>query len=72
MKCPKCGKEFEPHHVRQKYCSRDCRVRAAGYRYYHKNVEACLARVKKWRDENREKLAFIQKKYRWRKAGETL
>lgn len=47
MVCPICAAEFNPHHSRQKYCSRRCNYCAASKRYYHRHKEAALL-VKKY------------------------
>ena len=43
MKCLNCGCEFEPRHVSQKYCSKQCHFRYNSRKYYERHRERCKA-----------------------------
>lgn len=57
MKCAHCGKEFDPRHSSQKYCSESCAQ--AGIKQSQK----------KYKERNREKILLYLKRWRWKKAG---
>lgn len=76
MKCAHCGAEFEPnkyHQKTQKYCSRKCRLTSQDktYRETHR-AEINEHKRKRYREdpEYRERVLFLHKRSRWRKAGE--
>ena len=72
MKCLGCGKEFEPHHGLQKYCTLTCQDKNMHHRYYVKYREEILAKKRARYAEHREEILQQNKKSRWRKAGEKL
>ena len=68
MKCLNCGREFEPRHVSQKYCSKQCRERYHNRRREELNPGQERARknavAKRYYREHCEEIKLKQKIYR--------
>ena len=71
--CPICGKEFEPRHFKQKYCSTECTnernrrwQREYQRRYYASRKAKLAAYQREYRALHRKRINFQQKKRRWR------
>lgn len=68
MICGICGKEFEPVHFNQKYCSDDCKREAKRQtKKRYKNTKKGIECEMRWRNSDRKK--EIDKKYRQSEKG---